>query len=285
MNALVKSHEYSRDQLDLIKRTFAVGASDDEFLLFMQTMKRLNLDVMAKQGYCVPRWSQQAGRMVYQTQVAIDGFRVIAERTGEYEGQTSPQWCGEDGAWRDVWTGQQAPAAARVGVYRKGHREATFGVALFSEFCQLTRDKKPSGQWGTMPSVMLLKCAESQALRKAFPNDLSDVYSPEETGQADNFSHIHEAAAKETAVAESQARLRNDSDKLADDFIGMIAEFADAKGVEKFCDFNGYELRIMHANAKARVWRVLQGAAEAYGVSQQDMKKWIRESPEPAEEV
>jgi phage recombination protein Bet len=282
MTAIVKhQQEHSREQLDLIKRTFAVGASDDEFSLFLATTKRLNLDIMARQAYCVPRWNNEAKRKVYQTQVSIDGFRLVAERTGTYEGQTAPQWCGPDGTWRDVWLGQEPPAAARVGVFRKGHREPTFGVATLAEFCQWTRDNKPSGQWGSMPAIMLLKCAESQALRKAFPNDLSGVYSEEEMMQADNGVHLREAAAQETAIAESQARLRSDSDKLADDYEVMVNECADAKALEKFCDFNGYELRIMHANAKSRVWRRMLAAAEKHGVKPNDMSKWVRESPEP----
>lgn len=278
---------HTREQLDLIKRTYAVGTTDDEFQLFIATTQRLGLDIYAKQAYCVPRWNKQAGRTVMQTQVSIDGFRVVAERTGKYEGQTSPMWCGDDGVWRDVWTSKDAPTAARVGVYRNGHREACYGVALFSEFCQMTRDGKPSGQWASMPCVMLLKCAESQALRKAFPNDLSGIYSEEEMMQSENGSHLREATEREGAIAEEQAKRRMEAEALADEWIPMVEGYTTIKDLESFIYYQGSQIRTLHSNAKAKLWRRIQATCERLGMSPNDAKKLIKEAPEitDAEEV
>jgi phage recombination protein Bet len=163
---------WTPEQTQLISTTIAPGCSGDELRLFAYACQRTGLDPFSKQIYAIKR----GGKMTIQA--GIDGLRSIAERTGQLDGSET-YWCGDDGQWTDVWLGSKPPAAAKTIIHRKGSTHPFTGVARFADY------NAGQGLWSKMGATMIAKCSEALALRKAFPADLSGVYSTDEMEQAE----------------------------------------------------------------------------------------------------
>jgi len=166
--------QWTQEQTQLISSTIAPGCTSDELKLFAYACQRTGLDPFQKQIYAIKR-----GKMTIQ--VGIDGLRAIAERTGQLDGSET-FFCGPDGEWKDVWLAKEPPAAAKTIVYRKGASHPFTAVARFDDF------NAKANLWLKMPAVMIGKCSECACLRKAFPADLSGLYSVDEMEQAETVT-------------------------------------------------------------------------------------------------
>lgn len=179
-NLSVTNGAFTPEQVQVIRDTIAVGASPAELQMFIAVCGRTGFDPFTKQIHYVKRWDAKAGREVGAIQVGIDGYRLIAERSGKYAGQDPPEWCGPDGVWKELWLHDEPPAMARVKVYRKDFERPVIGMARWSAYVQTTKDKqtcekRPNSMWQQRGPEQLAKCAEAQAHRMAFPHELADL--------------------------------------------------------------------------------------------------------------
>lgn len=176
-NALAQK-EFSPEQVELIKRTVCKGATDDELAMFLHIAQKSGLDPFAKQIYAIKRKDFKSGGDVLTVQTSIDGYRLIAERTGKYAPGRAPEYAYKpDGALKS----STVTINKRVG-------DQWFEVqatAFYDEYVQRYGDKI-ANMWAKMPHVMLAKCAESLALRRAFPNETLGILTGEEMAQSVN---------------------------------------------------------------------------------------------------
>ena len=164
---VMKYENITPDQVDLIKSQIAVGATDDELKLFLHVADKSGLDPLSKQIYFIKR----SGKMTIQT--AIDGFRSIADRTGQYISSEEP-------VFEEIGN-NPVKATVTVGKIVQGVEGKFTASARWSEYYP---GKSQGFMWDKMPHTMLGKCAEALALRKAFPSQLSGLYTGDEMAQA-----------------------------------------------------------------------------------------------------
>lgn len=210
-----KQISFTEDQVALIKKQIAPKATDDELQLFLYQAKRTGLDPITRQIYCIHR-KQKFGndwvdKMTIQT--SIDGFRVIAERSGDYAGQDEPLFTETE----------KGLVSCRITVYRfRGDMRypAAVGLAYWSEYVQTDREGRPTSMWAKMPHTMLAKVAEALALRKAYPQDLSGLYTGDEMQQA-------EPVAEPETDGDQLVALHTEFMEYYQDLLNMKAEGAE----------------------------------------------------------
>lgn len=170
--------EFTQERIDLIKSQCAPGATDLELQFFLYQCKRLQLDPLLKQIHFIKRGRGDNAKVTIQ--VGIDGYRLIADRTRLYAGNDEVQYTAKGGRL----------VKASVTVYKlvQGQRFPFVGTAIWDEFAAKNSDGTLQAMWAKMPYNQLAKCAEAQALRKAFPAELSGTYIPEEMDQAERDS-------------------------------------------------------------------------------------------------
>lgn len=185
--ALSPNAIYSGHQLALIKRTVAADCDNTEFDLFMAVAQAKGLDPFTRQISAIVYNKKNAEKRKMSIIVGIDGFRVIAERSGVYRPDEDEPVFEYDPDLKGP-TNPLGLVKAKVRIWKKD--KPVTGVAYWEEFAPVKDEwsedesgkRRPTGKqtldgnWPKMGRIMLAKCAEAQALRKAFPEHLSGLY-------------------------------------------------------------------------------------------------------------
>ena len=217
---------WTRDQVDLIKRTVAVGTTDDEFAMFLHYCKLSGLDPLRKQAHCIVReWTDKRGNPKRQvtTMTGIDGFRARAESFPDYEGIQSGVVFEGDTFSIDYANGivqhvanfprkSRGPLGAWA-IVKRSNREPFIHYVDWNELFD-----SYSPMHKRMPEVMAKKTVETQALTHEYTEPLSGMYDPAEipssgepvlrqldNGTADGVRELPEGSAPDNSEDNNEA--------------------------------------------------------------------------------
>jgi len=220
---IANDNPWSKEQIELIKRTVAKGASDDELKLFLHLASRYDLDPFTRQIWFI-KYGDDAHIFTGR-----DGFLHIAHRSGAFNGMQT--------------TLREEPIGFEIRYYNRKEKKVEVlkrpsqFVAVCTVYrkdmtepfvCEVWESEYSTGQglWPTKRRVMIQKVAEASTLRRAF--DISGLYLPEEVSEnevevvSSNQSAITASVLKE-ALLSKVAELAELSNSTADSVLNKVS--------------------------------------------------------------
>lgn len=203
--------EFDEKKLSLIRQTICKDASQEEFEVFMEICKSTQLNPLFKQIYFIKR----GGNPTHMS--SIDGLRLIADRTKRYVPGREPTFTYDD----------RKNLVSATSYVKKLAHDGTWHEVAASAFWN--EYNAGVNLWKKMPHVMLAKCAEALALRRAFPADMLGIYTQEEMEQADHkppIVPIPEPKMDEKIITEEAQEIENMIPRSSTDYRQRLLTWA-----------------------------------------------------------
>ena len=195
MNALTKTESGAlaisdSEMLNVLQNSLYPGAAIESIKLVLSYCKAAKLDPMQKPVHIVPMWNAKSGKMIDVVMPGVNLYRTQAMRSGECAGVSEPEF-GPDVTESIGGASITYPQWCRVTIKRRlsGNVIADFTAREFWKENYAVRGGKeksiaPNAMWSKRPYGQVAKCAEAQALRKAFPEIASQPTADEMEGKA-----------------------------------------------------------------------------------------------------
>lgn len=189
MSAIQVSKQSDVDLVSVLQNSLYPGADIGSVQMVLNYCAAAGLDPMQKPVHIVPIWDSKAKRMRDVIMPGIGLYRTQAARSGNYAGVSEAEY-GPDITEKIGGVDVTYPAWCKVSVKR------LLPNGQIAEFSATERWKEnyavkggadksiaPNAMWQKRPYAQLAKCAEAQALRKAFPEFGSAATADEMEGK------------------------------------------------------------------------------------------------------
>lgn len=256
MNAVTlrESHALAlpeQELLDVLRSSLYPGAAEASVRMVLGYCKAASLDPMQKPVHIVPLWDSKAGQMRDVVMPGVGLYRTQASRSQQMAGISEPEF----GPMVTENIGGQSvtyPEWCKVTVRRQiasGIVADFTAIEYWLENYAIKGGKEksvaPNAMWSKRPRGQLAKCAEAQALRKAFPEIASQPTADEMEGK-----QLHPDEAPQAHAAEVPAALVKEAQQAADGGVEAYGAWWQATGKD-----NRKLLAGEHATLKARAER------------------------------
>ena len=248
-NALTTTKQSDSELIAVLQSSLYPGAAIGSVQMVLNYCVAAGLDPMQKPVHIVPIWDSKAKVMRDVVMPGIGLYRTQAARSGQYAGVTEPEF-GEDVTETMEGVKVTFPKWCKVTVRRLLANGAVVDFTAkelwLENYATAKRDSaSPNSMWKRRPYAQLAKCAEAQALRKAFPEFGSQPTADEMEGkefdvpaERDVTPHKPDAPTFNCAEAVEEVSNAFSLDELAEIWQRRGSEASNAK------DRNGYsELR------------------------------------------
>ena len=244
MSNIVKQHEPrlpalqmdEQELMEVLQSSLYPGASPASIKMVLGYCKAASLDPMQKPVHIVPMWDSKAGAMRDVIMPGVGLHRTQAARSGECAGVSEPDF-GPDTtetlggqsitfpAWCRVTVKRRLPTGEVVEFTAKEFWKENYAVKGGKE-----KSIAPNAMWTKRPYGQIAKCAEAQALRKAFPEVGSQPTADEMEGKTLDMgpaevvpqSPAHYPAAEFDKNLPAWRRAIESGKKTASDLIAMV---------------------------------------------------------------
>ena len=155
-----------------LKCSLYPGATDASVRMVLDYCKARKLDPFLKPVHIVPMWDSKAKEMRDVIMPGLNLYRTQAAESGKLAGISEPEF-GPRVSFTLGSATIQAPEFCKVTVKRlmpSGQIADFTAIEFFDEAVSVDKNGNPTPMWKKRPRGMLAKTAESQALRKAFPD-------------------------------------------------------------------------------------------------------------------
>ena len=170
---------FQAEQVAVIRDTVAKDCSEAELHMFLEIAVRHGLDPFLGEIYAAKMGGQDGAGGRVTIMVPRDGFLAVAQRSGELESldgdvvRVNDEFKVSrrpDGS-REVehsYSKDRGEIAGAWAIVKRRDRTPMFFYAPIEEYLPTSEKKLKYSPWSRQASAMILKCAESNALRKAF---------------------------------------------------------------------------------------------------------------------